>query len=73
MLELRLVMVDELGDEWGVRTYRLPDGLDELALDLWKSAKEEEAREEYPEAQGFYFENLTEWNAMINESIWEWR
>lgn len=71
MLDLRLVMIDELGDEMEIDSFLLPDGLDDFALDLWKTVKEEEARERFPEASGFYFENRSEWNRLINQMIRE--
>lgn len=66
-----LIMVDELGDEVEVARYTIGDELDEDYIELWQDKKISDAREEYPEAQRFYFEDRRDWNrqiyTMINE------
>jgi len=66
-----LIMRDECGDEVEVDRYTIGNDLDDLYLTLWKEQKIEAARERYPEAQGFYFEDRRAWNSMINASIHE--
>lgn len=66
-----LIMVDELGDEVEVARYTIGNDLDEDYIELWQDKKISDAREEYPEAQRFYFEDRRDWNrqiySMINE------
>ena len=66
-----LIMVDELGDEVEVARYTIGDELDEDYIELWQDKKISDAKEEYPEAQRFYFEDRRDWNrqiySMINE------
>ena len=57
-MEIRLICRDELGDEQVVETFTLGNDLDADYLELWKDMKIAKAHERYPEAQGFYFENL---------------
>ena len=57
MMEFILLMVDECGDEWEVDRYTIGDDLDEDYLAMWKSMKIDKARERYPEARNFYFED----------------
>lgn len=64
-----LIMIDECGDEREYDRYTIGDDLDEDYLEMWKSIKEEKAREDYPEARGFYFEDRRNWNSMINAMI----
>lgn len=55
-MKLDLIMVDECGDEIKVETFSVGSELDEDYMELWKDRKIEKARENYPEAQEFYFE-----------------
>lgn len=49
-------MVDECGDEVKVETFNVRNDLDKDYMELWKDMKIKKARENYPEAQRFYFE-----------------
>ena len=53
---LKLIMLDESGDETVVETYNVRDDLDETFIDVWEDKTIEDVAEEYPEACGFYFE-----------------
>lgn len=64
-----LIMVDELGDEVEVARYTIGDELDEDYIELWQDKKISDAREEYPEAQRFYFEDRRDWNRQIYQMI----
>ena len=64
-----LIMVDECGDEVEVNRFTIGDDLDEDYIEVWKDKKIADAREEYPEARGFYFEDRRNWNRMIWEDI----
>ena len=55
-MKLDLIMIDECGDEVKVETFNVGNELDEDYMELWKDRKIEKARENYPEAQQFYFE-----------------
>ena len=68
---LVLIMVDECGDEVEVDRYKIGEDLDEEYMNLWKIMKIEEARENYPEARSFYFEDRRRWSQMIYASIRE--
>lgn len=56
-MEMILIIVDECGDEVEFDRYHLGDDLDEDYLEMWKSMKIDKAREQYPEARSFYFED----------------
>lgn len=60
-----LIMIDELGDEVEVGRFNLQLDLDSDELDIWKDRKVAEAREHYPEAQGFYWEDRRGWDMLI--------
>lgn len=64
-----LIMVDELGDEVEVARYTIGDELDEDYIELWQDKKISDAREEYPEAQRFYFEDRRDWQRQIYQMI----
>lgn len=64
-----LIMVDECGDEVEVERFTIGNDLDEDYLEIWQDQKINKARESYPEAQRFYFEDRRNWNAMINASM----
>lgn len=66
-----LIMVDECGDEVEVGRFTIGNELDEDYIDMWKDMKISKAREEYPEAQRFYFEDRRNWHSMINQMIRE--
>ena len=55
-MKLDLIMVDECGNEVKVKSFDVCNDLDEDYMELWKDRKIEKARENYPEAQRFYFE-----------------
>ena len=69
MANMVLVMIDECGDEVEVDRYTIGNDLDEDYIEVWKSMKINKAREEYPEARNFYFEDRRNWNSMINAMI----
>ena len=64
-----LIMVDELGDEVEVARYTIGNDLDEDYIELWQDKKISDAREQYPEAQRFYFEDRRDWNRQIYQMI----
>ena len=62
-------MVDECGDEVVVDTFNINDELDEDYVEVWESMKIEKAKQRYPEAQGFYFENSRDLQRLINAEL----
>lgn len=64
-----LIMIDECGDEREYDRYTIGDDLDEDYLEMWQEMKISKAREDYPEARRFYFEDRRNWNSMINAMI----
>lgn len=60
-----LVMIDECGDEVEIKRFSLSGLIDEDELLIWQERKLEKAREEYPEAVGFYFEDRRHWDSLI--------
>ena len=69
-MNMKLICVDECGGEFEVETYTIGNDLDEDYLELWKERKIEKARERFPEARRFYFEDRRDWNR-ICRAIWE--
>ena len=69
MENMILIMIDECGDEVEVNRYRIGDELDDDYLKLWKQMKIDDARDKYPEARSFYFEDRRNWMSLINSMI----
>ena len=57
MFTVKMVMIDECGDEVIVDTFVLSSELDSDYIEVWEEMKIAKARERYPEACGFYFED----------------
>ena len=57
MFTVKMIMVDKYGDEFVVDTFTVGNDLDEEYMKVWENMKIEKARERYPEAYGFYFED----------------
>ena len=73
MFTVKMIMIDECGDEVVVDTFNINDELDEDYMEVWESMKIEKARQRYPEAQRFYFEDSRAMQRLINEEINGWR
>lgn len=71
MAEMILIMVDECGDEVEVNRFNIGDDLDEDYIELWEDRKIAQARDEYPEAQGFYFEDRRAMQRAVNMAVHE--
>ena len=69
MFSVKMIMVDECGDEVVVDTFSINDELDEDYVEVWESMKIEKARQRYPEAQGFYFEDSRDLQRLINAEV----
>ena len=70
MFTVKMVMVDECGDEFVVDTFSINDDLDEDYLEVWESMKIEKAKEKYPEAMGFYFEDSRDLDSMVDDDVY---
>jgi len=68
-MQMILIMVDECGDEVEVDRYNIGDDLDEDYIEMWKSMKIEKARERYPEARRFYFEDRSAMNRVVQMAV----
>lgn len=64
-----LIMIDECGDEVEMARFCLTGMIDEDELEIWQERKIFKAREEYPEARGFYFEDRRSWEAQIARDL----
>ena len=73
MFTVKMIMVDELGDEVVVDTFNVNDELDEDYMEVWEDMKIEKARERFPEAQRFYFEDSRDMQRRINLELSGWR
>ena len=69
MFSVKMIMVDECGDEVVVDTFNINDELDEDYVEVWESMKIEKARQRYPEAQRFYFEDSRDLQRLIDEEV----
>ena len=72
MFEVKMIMVDECGDEVIIDTFSINDELDEDYLEVWESMKIEKARQRYPEARGFYFEDSRVMQRLVNAALHGW-
>ena len=57
MFDVKMIMVDECGREVVVDTFTVENDLDKEYMKVWESMKIEKAKERFPEAYGFYFED----------------
>ena len=69
MFSVKMIMIDECGDEVVVDTFSINDELDEDYVEVWESMKIEKAKQRYPEAQGFYFEDSRDLQRLINAEV----
>ena len=73
MFTVKMIMVDECGYEVVVDTFNIGEELDEDYMEMWEDMKIEKARQRYPEAQRFYFEDSRNMQRLINAEINGWR
>ena len=69
MFSVKMIMIDECGDEVVVDTFSINDELDEDYVEVWESMKIEKAKQRYPEAQGFYFEDSRDLQRLIDAEV----
>ena len=70
MFTVKMIMVDECGDEVIVDTFAISSELDSDYLEVWEEMKVAKARERYPEAMGFYFEDLRDLDSMVDDDVY---
>ena len=70
MFTVKMIMVDECGDEVVVDTFSISSELDSDYLEIWEEMKIAKARERYPEAMGFYFEDLRDFDNMVDDDVY---
>ena len=63
-------MIDECGNEVVVDTFAISSELDSDYLEVWEEMKIEKARERYPEAMGFYFEDSRDLDSMVDDDVY---
>lgn len=72
MLEMFLVtmfMIDELGCDVVIDTFSISSELDADYLEVWEGMKIAKARERYPEAMGFYFEDSRDIYSIVDADV----
>lgn len=57
MFTVKMIMIDECGRDVVIDTFAISSELDGDYLEVWEEMKIAKARERYPEAYGFYFED----------------
>ena len=70
MFTVKMIMVDECGDEVVVDTFSINDDLDEDYMEVWEGMKIEKARQRYPEAMGFYFVDSRDLDNMVDDDVY---
>ena len=72
MFTVKMIMVDECGDEVVVDTFNMGEELDADYMEMWEDMKIEKAKERYPEAQRFYFEDSRTMQRRVNAVLNGW-
>ena len=70
MFSVKMIMIDECGSEVVVDTFGVSSELDSDYLEVWEGMKIEKARERYPEAMGFYFEDSRDVDSMVDDDVY---
>ena len=70
MFTVKMIMFDELGSEVVVDTFSISSELDSDYLEVWEEMKIAKARQKYPEAQGFYFEDSRDFDNMVDDDVY---
>ena len=70
MFVVKMVMIDECGVDVVVDTFSISSELDSDYLDVWEEMKIAKARERYPEAMGFYFEDSRDFDSMVDNDVY---
>ena len=70
MFTVKMVMFDECGSEVVVDTFAISSELDSDYLEVWEEMKVAKARQRYPEAMGFYFEDSRNFDSMVDDDVY---
>ena len=70
MFTVKMIMFDECGSEVVVDTFAISSELDADYLEVWEEMKIAKARERYPEAMGFYFEDLRDLDSTVDDDVY---
>lgn len=69
MFIVEMIMIDECRDEVVVDTFTISSELDADYIEVWEEMKIAKARERYPEACGFYFENSRDVQSAVDTDV----
>ena len=69
MFTIKMVMFDECGNEIVIDTFAISSELDADYLEVWEEMKVAKARERYPEAMGFYFEDSRNLDEVVSNDV----
>ena len=69
MFTVKMVMIDELGCDVIVDTFTISSELDSDYIEVWEEMKIAKARERYPEARGFYFEDSRDIQSAVDADV----
>ena len=69
MFTVKMVMIDELGCDVIVDTFTISSELDSDYIEVWEEMKIAKARERYPEARGFYFEDSRDMQSTVDADV----
>ena len=70
MFTVKMIMFDECGNEVIVDTFAISSELDSDYMEVWEEMKIAKARERYPEAMGFYFEDSRDADSMVDDDVY---
>ena len=70
MFTVKMVMIDECGNEVVIDTFSIGSELDSDYLEVWEEMKIAKTRERYPEAMGFYFEDSRDLDNMVDDDVY---
>ena len=70
MFTVKMIMLDELGSEVVIDTFSISSELDSDYLEVWEEMKIAKAKERYPEAMGFYFEDSRDLDSMVDDDVY---
>ena len=72
MFEVKMIMIDECGDEVIIDTLTAGNDLvDENYIKVWEDTKIEKAKKRFPEAYGFYFQDSRDFQRDYCSNEWE--
>lgn len=71
MFTVKMVMFDECGGETVVDTFTISSELDSDYIEVWEEMKIAKARERYPEACGFYFEDSRDVQSAVDADVYD--